>query len=38
MGGGGGEGANMQYQTSLARTFDTVYEMLLQKNMKIAIE
>jgi hypothetical protein len=36
--GGGGEGANMQYQTSLARTFDTVYEMLLQKNMKIAIE
>lgn len=35
---GGGEGANMQYQTSLARTFDTVFEMLLQKNFKTAME
>lgn len=33
----GGDGANFQYQTDLARTFDTVFEMILEKNMRMGI-
>jgi hypothetical protein len=36
-GGGGDQGVNFQYQTDLTKTFDSVFEMILEKNMKIAI-
>jgi hypothetical protein len=32
-----GDGVNFQYQTDLARTFDTVFEMILEKNMRTGI-
>jgi hypothetical protein len=34
---GGGDGVSFQYQTDLARTFDTVFEMILEKNMRMGI-
>lgn len=34
---GGGDGVNYQFQTDLARTFDTVFEMILEKNMRTGI-
>ena len=36
-GGGGDQGVNFQYQTDLSKTFDSVFEMILEKNMKIAV-
>lgn len=36
-GGGGDQGVNFQYQTDLSKTFDSVFEMILEKNMKMSI-
>ena len=33
----GGDGVNYQFQTDLTRTFDTVFEMILEKNMRTGI-
>jgi hypothetical protein len=34
---GGGDGVNYQFQTDLSRTFDNVFDMILEKNMRMGI-
>lgn len=36
-GGGGGDGVNYQFQTDLSRTFDNVFEMILEKNIRMGM-
>jgi hypothetical protein len=36
-GGGGDGGANFQFQTDLARTFDNIFDMILEKNMRTGV-
>lgn len=36
-GGGGDSGANFQFQTDLARTFDNIFDMILEKNMRTGV-
>jgi hypothetical protein len=35
--GGGGEAANFQFQTDLSRTFDNIFDMILEKNMRTGV-
>lgn len=34
---GGGEAANFQFQTDLSRTFDNIFDMILEKNMRTGV-
>ena len=36
-GSGGGDGVNYQFQTDLSRTFDNVFEMILEKNIRMGM-